>query len=539
MRKSILALIFVVLSCCAYGQPFTTQDTLRGSITPERAWWDLNHYDLQVTVDPENQSISGSNRISFTAIESDYIVQVDLQEPLSIENITQDGKELLFFSEGPAHFVKLQDTLNMGESTSITVHYAGKPHVAVRPPWDGGITWQEDDNGLPLIASSCQGIGASIWWPNKDHMYDEVDSMDITLTVPDHLMGVANGKLINVSKNDGQASFHWKVRNPINNYGVNLSVGDYVHFGENYRGEGGDLDLDYYVIRDNEKKAREQFKQVPIMMDAFEHWFGPYPFYEDGFKLIEVPYLGMEHQSAVTYGNGYANGYRGMDLSGSGWGLLFDYIIIHEAGHEWFANNVTYRDRADMWVHEGFTAYSECLFVEYHHGKDAGAEYVRGTRRGLRNDKPIIAPYGVNAMGSGDMYFKGANMLHTLRQVVNNDDKWRKLLRAINSEFYHQTITSAQLESFMAEFLELDLNSFFDQYLRTSDRPILEYYTEEGKLRFRWTHVVDGFAMPIKVMVNDVPTLIAPSDTWRGIDIKEDATIEIDPNYYVAYMKLK
>ena len=349
-------------------------------------------------------------------------------------------------------------------------------------------------------------------------------------------MDVSNGQLIKTdTRQDGKKTYHWQVTNPINNYGVNISIGDYVHFGEVYDGEAGPLKLDYYVLRDNLDKAKVQFAQVPGMMDAFEHWFGPYPFYEDGFKLIEVPYLGMEHQSAVTYGNGYENGYRGRDLSSSGWGLKFDYIIIHETGHEWFANNITYKDIADMWVHESFTTYSEALYVEYHFGKEAGAEYVRGMRTSIVNDKPLIGSYGVNSRGSRDMYFKGSNILHTLRQLIGDDDLWRDILRGLNENFYHQTTTSAEVEKYIAEKAGMNLEGFFDQYLRSKDVPILEYGYRNDRLGYRWTNAVSNLNMPIEVEIDGEVHVLEATTQWKNISLEsKPERIKVNPDYYVG-----
>ena len=377
--------LFVLLLCLAttiFSQHthFTKQDTLRGSITPERAWWDLTYYHLDIKVDPEKQTINGTNTVQYRVLTTGNTMQIDLQEPMTISKVEQAGKSLDFSRNGNVFLIKMGNNQPVGAVKEITIHYGGKPIEAVNPPWDGGLTWAQDLNKNALIATSCQGDGASMWWPCKDHMYDEVDSMLISVNVPKDLSDISNGRLRGVTDlTDGTHTFHWFVDNPINNYGVNINIGDYVHFGEKYKGEKGELDCDYYVLRDNINAAKKQFQQVPKMMEAFEHWFGPYPFYEDGFKLVEVPYLGMEHQSSVTYGNGYQNGYRGHDLSGTGWGMKFDFIIIHESGHEWFANNITYKDIADMWVHEGFTAYSENLYLDYHFNAEAAADYVIGT----------------------------------------------------------------------------------------------------------------------------------------------------------------
>lgn len=517
-------------------QIFTRQDSLRGSITKERAWWDIKNYHLDIKVNPADSTISGSNTIKYQVLQEYNSMQIDLQNPMEISKVIQDGKTLKYRREGNAFFVELLAPQKKGTIKELTVFYGGKPKVAVNPPWDGGITWKKDNNGKPFIASSCQGLGASVWWPNKDHMYDEVENMLISVNVPNNLTNVSNGRLLSVKQlKNGTKTYNWYVSNPINNYGVNINIGDYVSFSEKYKGEKGDLDCTYYVLRDNLAKAKKQFQDVPKMLKAFEHWFGPYPFYEDSYKLVEAPYLGMEHQSSVTYGNGYQNGYRGRDLSGTGWGLKFDFIIIHESGHEWFANNITYKDIADMWIHESFTNYSESLFVEYYYGKEAGFEYVRGTRKNIKNDKPIIGNYDVNNEGSGDMYPKGANMLHTIRQLVNDDEKWRGILRGLNSTFYHQTVTTKQIEDYLSQQVGIDLSTVFNQYLRDARIPTLEYFFKDNQMGYRWTNCVTGFNMPVKVTLNGKKELLQPETQWKRIPAKtENSRLEIDKNFYVA-----
>jgi aminopeptidase N len=475
-------------------------------------------------------------------LEEHDVIQIDLQEPLKITGISQDDQQLDYNKIGPAYFINLKKKQIPGEYNELYVQYAGKPKEAVRAPWDGGFSWKKDDNRKHFIATSCQGLGASVWWPNKDHMYDEVDSMRIAIDVPKDLVAVANGRLRETYEYEkgGYKLYEWFVSNPINNYGVNINIGDYVHFGEKYDGEKGVLDLDYYVLRDNLEKAKEQFKDVPRLMKAFEHWFGPYPFYEDSFKLVEVPYLGMEHQSSVTYGNQYQNGYLGRDLSKSGWGMKFDYIIIHEAGHEWFANNITYKDIADMWVHEGFTTYSEALYVDYHFGEQAGNEYAIGIRGNIRNESPIIGVYDVNQRGSGDMYPKGANMLHTLRQVIHDDEKWRSILRGLNKDFYHQTVTTQQVENYISEKAEMDLSKEFDQYLRTIKIPVFEYKIEaDNVIKYRYTNVIEGFAMPMRLLADDKELWLEPTTEWQTEKVAHGAAaFKVDPNFYVEVKEL-
>ena len=517
-------------------QIFTRQDTLRGSITKERVWWDVKFYDLNIKVNPADSTITGSNTIKYQVLQENSTMQIDLQNPMEIFKVIQDGKTLQYRRKGNAFFIKLIALQTKGAIKELTIYYGGKPKVALNPPWDGGITWKKDSNGNPFIASSCQGLGASVWWPNKDHMYDEVENMLISVNVPKNLTDVSNGRLLSVKQlKDGTKTYNWYVSNPINNYGVNINIGDYVSFSEKYKGEKGNLDCSYYVLRDNLVKAKKQFQDVPRMLKAFEHWFGPYPFYEDSYKLVEAPYLGMEHQSSVTYGNGFQNGYRGRDLSGTGWGLKFDFIIIHESGHEWFANNITYKDIADMWIHESFTNYSESLFVEYYYGKDAGFEYIRGTRKGINNDKPIIGNYGVNNEGSGDMYPKGGNMLHTLRQIVNDDQKWREILRGLNSAFYHQTVTTKQIEDYLSQQVGIDLSTVFNQYLRDTRIPTLEYFFKNNQIGYRWTNCVTGFNMPVKVTLNGKEELLQPEIKWKSVPANiENSKLETDKNFYVA-----
>jgi aminopeptidase N len=540
MRRTQIFILFFLLNTYVQSraQKFSAQDTLRGSITPERIWWDLVYYDLDVTVQPKVKSIRGTNTIHYKVVSPNNIMHIDLQPPMKLIKAVQDEVELSINQNENAHFIQLKKKQNRKKIEQIILHFEGQPKEAINAPWDGGFSWKKDYNGNDFIATSCQGIGASVWWPNKDHMYDEVDSLQMKITVPKHLKAVGNGRLRAVTKNEKTASYTWFVSNPINNYGVNINIGDYVDFSETYNGEKGNLDMHYFVLKDNLNKAKIQFLDAPKMMKAFEYWFGPYPFYEDSYKLVEVPYLGMEHQSSVTYGNQYKNGYLGRDLSGTGWGLKFDFIIIHESGHEWFANNITNKDIADMWIHEGFTAYSENLFLDYYYGKEASSEYVIGTRKRIRNDRPIIGNYNVNAEGSSDMYYKGANMIHMLRQFTKNDEKWRGILRKMNAKFHHQTVTTQQIESFLSDEIDLDLHSFFNQYLRDVRIPTLEYNIDKNILHYRWTNVVEGFEMPIEYESNKQWQWLYPTVSWQTKAINS-STITVDEDYYITTKILK
>lgn len=541
LKKSFLLVCLVFTAASIFGQEkFTRADTLRGSITPERAWFDVLYYDLKVTVNPAEKSIEGSNTITYKILKPNSVMQIDLQPPMKIDKIVQGEKEISFTSEGSAHFLDLQKKQISGNEEKLTIYFSGKPRVARRPPWDGGFTWEKDSNGKDFVATSNEGIGSSVWWPLKDHPADEPDNgITLAVTAPKDLMDVGNGRLKEVIENKNTKTWVWQVVNPINAYGVNINIGDYVHWSEIFEGEKGTLDMDYYVLRENEAKAKEQFKQAPMMMKAFEHWFGPYPFYEDGYKLVEVPYLGMEHQSSVTYGNKFENGYLGRDLSETGWGLKFDFIIIHESGHEWFANNITNSDVADMWIHEGFTNYSENLYLDYYFGKKASAEYVIGTRKKIMNSRPVIGQYNVNNSGSSDMYYKGGNMLHMIRQLVNDDEKWRQVLRGLNKDFYHQTVSSKQIETYIIEKTGLDLASFFEQYLRTVKIPKLEYKTSGNRLNYKYVDIVENFKMPLVALVNGKEVWIEPNANWQTKDFP--ATInsfEIKPDFYVLSQKV-
>ncbi len=546
MASRLIIFLFIVFAMDGFTQGLmedkllpTRQDTLRGSITAEREWWDLTYYHLDIKVEPDKKFISGSNTIGYKVLKSKKTMQIDLQEPMKITSVEADGKSLEFKREGNAYFIEIASKQKKNDINYIKINYEGFPKEAIRAPWDGGLSWAKDENDNHFIATSCQGLGASVWWPNKDHMYDEVDSMLISVNIPKHLTNVSNGRLRKVTdlKNDTK-TFDWFVSNPINNYGVNINIGDYVNFSEVYKGEKGDLDINNYVLSYNLEKAKEQFKQVPMMIEAFEHWFGPYPFYEDSFKIVEVPYLGMEHQSSITYGNKYQNGYLGSDLSGTGWGLKFDYILIHEGGHEWFANNITYKDIADMWIHEGFTCYSENLYVDYFFGKEASAEYVIGTRKGISNKKPIIGQYNINREGSSDMYSKGANLLHTLRQIAGNDEIWRQTLRGLNKEFYHSTVTTKEVEDYISKSIRVDLSRIFDQYLRDFRIPLFEYEIKNGMLKYRWNNVISGFDMPIEITVEGENYILFPNKKFKKIKINSDV-ININKNYYVFKKELK
>lgn len=515
---------------------FTRADTLRGSLTPERAWWDVTAYDLEVWFDFNSKSLSGRNIISYKTVSAPAAeMQVDLQVGLNIDSILYEGNHLRFRRDGNAYFVATPPGQHAGNPGSVTVYYSGIPRPAIRPPWDGGVIWSKDANGNPWITVACQGLGASVWFPCKDHQSDEPDHTLLHIITPDSLVAVGNGRLKSTTPNmNGTTTYTWEVVNPINSYNIIPYIGKYAHWHEAYTGEKGNLDCDYWVLDYNLEKAKKQFTQAAEMLRCFEHWFGPYPFYEDGFKLVETPHLGMEHQSAIAYGNRFGNGYLGNDLSESGWGLQWDFILVHESGHEWFGNSITTNDVADMWVHESFTNYSETLFTTCKFGTEAGNDYVIGTRKRIQNDVPVQGPFGVNKEGSGDMYYKGGNLVHLIRQIINNDSLFRAILRGLNKEFYHKTIDGRDLENYISKTAGIDLSKVFDQYLRTTQIPVLEYKIKGKKLSYRWTNVVNGFDMPVKVNFYGEQWL-QPTAQWKTFKAKGkgDAAFNIDRNFYV------
>jgi aminopeptidase N len=517
---------------------FTRADTLRGSNTAERAWWDAVFYDLRVKVNPADSSIVGGNTITYRVLGPAREMQIDLQQPLAVDSVVQDGIELSVRREGNALFVRLLSPQRVGTKRTISVHYNGKPKVALNAPWDGGFVWGRDSLGNPWVATANEGLGASVWWPNKDIYSDEPDSQRVAITVPDPLIDVSNGRLRRRTSNgDGTTTYDWFVKSPINNYNVAVNAARYAHFSDLFRGERGRLTLDFWPLAYHLDTARKHFRQVKPVLECFERWFGPFPWYEDGFKLVETPHLGMEHQSAIAYGNHYLNGYRGRDRSATGHGLKWDFIIVHEAAHEWWGNNVSMSDAADMWIHESFADYAEGLYTECQAGKRAGAEYIIGKRKGISNDRPIIGIYGLNYEGSGDMYNKGGNMLHTIRQLVNDDARWRRVLRGINSTFRRRTVSSTQIEDYMSRNTRLDLARVFDQYLRTIMIPVLEYKIDGATLSYRWTNVVPGFDMPVKVTLSPGTfRFIQPIEAWltAPIQLSRSEDFRVDENFYVS-----
>ena len=532
---------------------FTRQDTLRGMLNKNRSWWDVVHYDLKIKPDIQKFSISGSNKIAFRITEeAGGLMQIDLQEPMQIDRILLDQLEVPFYRDGNVWYVKIsmrkRKQLNIESIHSLEIFFNGIPKPALQPPWDGGIVWRRDKKNNPWIGTACQGLGASSWWPCKDHQSDKPDSATMHVTIPDTLMNVSNGRLRNtITNNDQTKTWIWHVSQPISAYSLTMNIGKYAHWQDTLNGKQGMLTLDYYILEDDLEKAKLQFKQTKPMLHAFEYWFGAYPFYEDGYKLVHTSYLGMEHQSAIAYGNDFKNGYKGEDLSETGQGLKWDFILIHESAHEWFGNHITCKDAADMWIHEGFTNYAECLYMHELFGKKSADEYIVGLRKRIQNDKPVIGPYNVNKEGSADMYYKASNMLHTIRQIIDNDSIFRNILNELNDRYQYQTVTSQEIEKQISKLSKINFQKIFDQYLRSTKIPVFEYQFLENnsdkQIAYRWSNVVEGFDMKIKLPIAETNfQWIQPKNDWQliriDIDSTEDFEKKLDPNFYVEYKKV-
>ena len=542
--RPLIFLFLLMFPASAVGQgrdaaPASHADSVRGADNANRSWWDAAFYDLHVRVNPADSSFAGWNTIGYRALRPGRTMQLDLQAPLVLDSVVQGGTRLELRRDGDAYLAEVPAPARPGVLASVTAFYHGQPGRG-RPARSSGVVWAQDSMGAPWIGTSDQLIGASVWWPLKDFPGDEPDSQRIALTVPDSLVGVANGRLRGTTRNaDGGTTYEWSVANPINSYGVALNAGRYGHFSDTVRGEAGPLTLDFWPLAAHLDTARVVWQQARPMLACFEHWFGPYPWYADGYKLIEAPYLGMEHQSGIAYGNRFLPGYLGRDLSGTGLGLEWDYIVIHESAHEWFGNSISTSEPGDLWIHEAFATYAEGLYTECRHDRAAGATYLIGLRQGIRNTGPIAGPRGVAGWYNSDMYFKGANVLHTIRQLVNDDARWLAILRGLGATFGHRTVTGAEIEGYIARESGLDLARVFEQYLTTPMVPVLEYRVEGGALSYRWADVVPGFAMPVKVTIaGQGERWLRPTEAWQRLAAPAGEPA-VDEDFYVRARKVE
>jgi aminopeptidase N len=523
----IVSLILLGFQSLFAQETFTRKDSLRGSLQYGKGNYNVLRYDLNIKVNVEEKSISGYNDITFKAtVNKTKDIQIDLFENMVIDSIIHNNEKIPFTREFNAVFLTFPQFLVQKFEKKIRVYYSGKPTIAKRAPWDGGFVFSKDKQGKPWIGVACQGDGASLWFPCKDSQTDEPDNgVSIKVTVPNGLMNVSNGRLLgNEDLKNGYTRWDWEVKNPINNYNITVNIADYTHIHDTHNG----LDLDYYVLKENEEKAKTHFEEVKPMLDCFESKFGKYPFAEDGYKLVETPYLGMEHQSAVAYGNGYKKGYQGTDLSDTGIGLLFDFIIVHESGHEWFGNSITSKDVADMWIHEGFTCYSESVFVECQYGYEKAQTYINGLKRNVLNDKPIMGQFDVANEGSGDMYYKGALMLNTIRHILNDDAKWWKLLLSYSEKFRHKIIDNRMVLAYFERETGLNLKPVFNQYLKYKNIPVLELKITNKLLEYRWKTDEPNFAMPIDIKIKGKETRLQPTNEWQKSTFKVKKMKEVE-----------
>ena len=516
MKNFLLFILFLFSYHFSFAQEPTRKDSLQGGMRFERSCFNVLRYDLELKVDPTKKEILGFNDITFKVVQPTKKIQLDLFDNMIIDGITsKESGTLEFTRDENAVFILFKKTLEKDKTYTLRFSYHGNPIVARNAPWDGGFVFKKDRKGIDFIGVAVQGTGASLWYPCKDSQTDEPDlGATVKIAVPNGLMNVSNGRFLGSKDlSDGYTRWDWEVKNPINNYDITLNIADYVHIHDTHKG----LDLDYYVLRDNEEKARKHFEaDVKPMLDCFQLKFGKYPFWEDGYKLVETPYLGMEHQSAVAYGNQYKKGYRGMDLSGTGIGMQFDYITIHETGHEWFGNSITSKDIADMWIHEGFTTYTETVFIECTQGYEAALKYVNGQSRNVRNDKPIIGKFGVNREGSGDMYYKGSLLLNTLRHVVNNDDKWWAILLKYAETYKKQIIDTPTVIAFFNQETGYNLTPIFNQYLNYTKLPHLEIQANNNSFQYRWKTDEPNFNMPIDIQIGTKKIRLKPSNEWQN-----------------------
>jgi aminopeptidase N len=497
--------------------------------TPARSWWDVLHYDLTVQFDLTSAKINGHNIIKAKALkDAQSVMELDLQLPMVVDSVLiahqvlgTVGDPIPFIQEDNVCFIMLPyASLAEGQEFKIKVFFHGRPIEAANAPWDGGMVSRKDAQGNAWLAMACQGIGASVWWPCKDIATDEAEEgVSMRYIVPNGYTAIGNGRLVATRPlaKTGYTEWHWQTIHPINNYSVTFYIGKYESWQEQYKGEGGSMPITYYVLKGNKQKAAKHFRPMHSILHALEYWMGPYPFYADGFKLVEAPYLGMEHQSAIAWGNNYQMGYEGRDRSGSGYGLLFDFLMVHETAHEWFGNSLTASSPAEAWIQEGFTSYAETLFLEQIADKQKAFAYQHGKWQNIKNDIPVQGSYDLCTEGSTDQYDKAGAMIHTIRVLMNNDSLFRQMLRQLQSTYQHQIVTAFDIRTFIHQFSGLNLDKLFDQYLLHTDLPVLAFrHTNEG-VQLRWERAVAGFDMPVRLYVSKQDLWLQPDETWRTV----------------------
>ncbi|SFC97798.1 M1 family metallopeptidase [Flavobacterium phragmitis] len=548
----VLSILFLnLMFCMVYAQEKSTlriptkQDTLNGSITPERIWWDIQHYDLTIKPDYTTKTISGKNTIEYNIVQKEHsdLMQIDLVAPLKIDSIFQKGKKITYTQNENIWYIKLPKKL-LPKNNKITIYYSGKPTESIKPPWDGGLVWAKDSLNRPWISVACQYKGASLWYPCKNALYDEPDKgASISISVPDSLVAIGNGRLKSkIKKPDNTSTYKWEVKNPINHYGITFYIGNYINLNETFNSEKGPLTMDFWILDYNKEKAiTHMIPEVKITMKSLEHWYGPYPFHEDGFKMVDAPYIGMEHQSAIAYGSSYKKGTnkKGGDISNTGWGKKTDKIIVHEIAHEWFGNNITASDITDRWIQEGFAGLGEELVIADLCGRQAGNEFMNGRFRTIENDKPVIGRYGINEDGSNDNYVKGWAVMHMIGAIINDDQKFREILRGLNRNYHNKVVTTQEIETYVSTKSGINFQYLFDQYLRTNKIPVLEYQFKNGLLNYRYSNCNKDFVMPIKTnWTKDI--WIHPTTSWQTLKIENEASatdLKVDINFYITVQK--
>lgn len=537
MKYSCFFFFILLLSTLGQAQDktFTRADSLRGGLRPERTDFDMLKYDLSVEVIPEEKFIKGHHTITFKVLEKSKKMQLDLFENMEVDSILFNNKKLKYHRDHNAVFIYFPEKLKKNSTQNLTFYYSGNPQTAKKPPWDGGFVFKTDRRRKDWVSVAVQGTGASLWYPNKDTQSDRPEEAEIHITTPKGLMGISNGKLTNTEElEDGRSVWSWKVTYPINNYNITLNVGEFEHFSDSYEG----IELEYYVKQNMTSRAKRQFKDVKKMLKCFREKFGEYPFKNDSYKLIETPYLGMEHQSGISYGNRYRRGYDGKDLSKTRIGLKWDFIIIHESAHEWFGNSIVAKDITDMWIHEAFASYAESVFVECEWGKEEAHTYLKGLRQTVESDQPIVGNYGVNNQGSNDMYYKGANFLHTLRSIINDDEQWWKLIKDFYQHFKYKVVTGKEVINFFDQHTEEDIKPIFEQYLYYVNIPQLQFKVDEKQLYYRWEAEAVHFEMPVDVVIDDKKERLKPSKYWQKYKGKSDMS-NIEPDTDQFYIKVK
>jgi aminopeptidase N len=511
-----------------YRPKYTHKDTLRGALRPERTCFDVTFYNLSLKIDPKKKVISGSNDITFRVVQPTQKIQIDLYDIYKIGSIEWNKKTLPYIRDCNALFISFPEKLMPGTMQTITIRYSGKPRSAPKPPWNGGFVWKTDSKKNYWDGVACEHLGASSWWPTKDHLSDEPDSMQMTFTVPDGYDLISNGTpRSKTPAGNGYTSHTWFVSYPINNYDATFYLGKFSHFSDTVVNKEGKYPLDYYVLPQNLDKAKVVFAQTKNVLKVYEQLFGEYPFMRDGFALVEAPFAGMEHQGAIAYGSGYDDSKKNFMYHNK----KEDPIIVHETAHEWWGNSLTVNDMNDIWIQEGFATYSELLYFEKMYGYTEYIKEMAGFANYIFNFWPVIDHYNVNENGfaSNDCYMKGATILQCLRSTMNSDSLFFKLIKDFALRYKYKTINSSDFEHMVNEYTGQDYSAFFNKYLRDKNLPILAYtYKKEGssiEFTYRWAEVEKSFHMPFCITDGNKNYRLEGTTDVQKITLKNAKTV--------------